>query len=461
MSKPGASSPRVSPNRRLCALVILFLASLPFACSSPSSISGPVCDAPCAEGQTCGPDGLCHPATFQDGGTDGPLDIQTSSELGDLTRDALVDLAGPSADRGSDSAPGDSARPRDVSRDSARDAARDLVADAASDTGSLGPFVVYLSTKGRDSNSGLTPATSVLTLARVQTLLKAARPPRDVEVRIAQGTYLGQSVTWTYYNPAHRISFMPIDYHGGGVTSIAGLPIFDGQGAGALLGLHVADGKPTRLEFIYLQIQRYQKFGILFGGNRDDFTQGWNGYNRVYGCRFTKIGSYDNPGANGYGALDLVNSRHNTIRNNHFVDVRNASSGAGLMHAVYLAHGSSDNAISANRFTNVSGDPIRVRDESNRNIVTDNVFSDTGAAFISDWWCDKSKLSACTKASGECPSWENQFRKNQIHCGYGGKTAALFKYYQGVSYVPAWCVNHATKDGWRRLYTSSNTGSCP
>ncbi len=67
MSKPGALSPRISPNRTLCALVIIFLASWPFVCSSPSSISGLVCDEPCAERQTSDPDGLCHPATSQDG----------------------------------------------------------------------------------------------------------------------------------------------------------------------------------------------------------------------------------------------------------------------------------------------------------------------------------------------------------------------------------------------------------
>ncbi|MCK5795550.1 MAG: right-handed parallel beta-helix repeat-containing protein [Deltaproteobacteria bacterium] len=342
------------------------------------------------------------------------------------------------------------------------DSGRDSALDLGADSGVILPYTLYVKTMGKDTNSGKSPVAAVKTLARVQKILQADHPNRDVEVRIEQGTYTGQSVTWTYYNPFHKIAFMPIDYHGGGVNSIAGLPVFDGRGAGAFLGLHASDGKPTRLEFVYLEIRGYQKFGILFGGNRDDFANGWNGYNRIYGCRLTKIGSYDNPGAHGYGALDFVNSRHNTIRNNHFVNVRNASGGEGLMHAVYLAHGSSDNQITANRFTGISGDPIRARDESNRNHVADNVFKDTGSgAFISDWWCDKSQISACTKVSGECPSWENDFRNNEVHCGYGGKTVSLFTYYQGKSYVPSWCVNHSIKDGWKRLYTSGNQGTCP
>ena len=69
--------------------------------------------------------------------------------------------------------------------------------------------------------------------------------------------------------------------------------------------------------------------------------------NRVFGCLLTDIGNLANPGDGGYGGLDLVNSRSNEIRNNHFVDVQNASGSEGLMHAVYLAHGSRENEIVA------------------------------------------------------------------------------------------------------------------
>lgn len=374
-----------------------------------------------------------------------------------------------SADAGADAVSGDASVDADAaSSDVATEAAEDgVTTDSAADVepgdaAPLGPFQVFVATDGDDANDGTSPAQSVLTLGRVHALLEAAAPDRDVEVRIAQGTYSGQTVTWTYYHPTHRISFMPIDYQGGGIGSIAGRPVFDGEGASVLLRLDASDGQPTNLSFVYLQIQGYLLYGLLFRGDRNDFGQGWNGGNRVFGCLLTDIGSLANVGEKGYGGLDLVNSRGNEIRNNHFVDVENASSTAGLMHAVYLAHGSSENDIRSNRFVGISGDPIRVRDGSNHNEVVDNVFEAAGSsAFISDWWCDKDANPACTKPSGECPSWENAFRDNELHCGYGGDSILTFKYFQGEDYVPPWCEDHASTDGWARLRTSGNTKTCP
>jgi Right handed beta helix region len=383
--------------------------------------------------------------------SDGSIDAAVEDAHSDTSPDAALETGtgGDAPESGPDALP-----------DAGEDAVGDVVSE--SDAGPTGPFVVYVDPSGDDANVGATPAQSVLTLTRVQEILEAASPDTDVEVRIAQGTYAGQSVTWTYYHPLHEIAFMPIDYQGGGISSIAGRPVFDGEGSNVLLALDASDGQPTNLSFIYLQIQGYRQFGLLFRGNRNDFDQGWNGSNRVFGCLLTDIGNLANPGDGGYGGLDLVNSRGNVIRNNHFVDVENASGAQGLMHAVYLAHGSSENEIRSNRFVGVSGDPIRVRDGSNRNEVTDNVFEDTGSvAFISDWWCDMDANPACTKPSGECPSWESAFRDNELHCGYDGGSIATFHYFQGETYVPSWCVDHGSNDGWARLHTSGNAKTCP
>ena len=349
----------------------------------------------------------------------------------------------------------------DADLDAAHEASSDAVADVQADGGTP-PFEIFVSTAGDDANDGSTPAKSVRTLERVHAVLKAAAPDRDVEVRIEQGTYAGQTVNWTYYHPARTITFMPVDYDGGGINSIAGRPVFDGEGAGALLTLNASNGERTNLSFVYLQIEGYRTYGLLFRGDRDDFEHGWNGYNRVFGCILTRIGNLASAGAAGYGGLDLVNSRNNEIRNNHFLQVENESSSAGLMHAIYLAHGSRGNQVRANRFVGISGDPIRVRDGSSSNEVIDNTFEEAGSsAFISDWWCDKSVNSACTKASGECPSWENAFRDNELHCGYAGTNIDTFRYFQGESYVPSWCVDHASVDGWARLRTSGNAKTCP
>ncbi len=320
---------------------------------------------------------------------------------------------------------------------------------------------VYMKTTGDDGLDGASPATAVASLGRVQEILKAEAPECEVDVRIEQGVYSGQTVIWDYYHPDYKVKFMPIDYHGGGIGSIDGRPVFDGLGASYLFRLNVSDGEPTNIEFIYLRFEHYQQYALHFAGNRNDFDNGWNGFNRVFGCYFYEIGNLASPGNPGYGALDLVNSIENVIRNNHFNKNENISSQAGMMHSVYLAHGSRWNEISNNQFHDVSGDPIRARDYSNFNDVSDNVFFDTGSvAFYSDWWCDMSQNPNCTKTGGECPSWENEFRSNELHCGYSGGSISTFHYFQGATYVPAWCDDHLS-DGWARLYTSGNSKTCP
>lgn len=330
-------------------------------------------------------------------------------------------------------------------------------------TGEAAPFVVYLDPGGDDARGGLTPADAVLTLARAQAIVEAAAPERDVEVRIAQGTYVGQSVKWTYYHPVFRVAFMPVDYAmGDGIDDIAGRPVFDGDGASSWLSLEVAEGERTGLEFYYLQVERYLATGLAFKGDRNDPDGGWNGGNRVFGMTFTRIGSKHVAGEQGYGALDLVNSRDNDIRNNHFVAVENDPPTDELMHAVYLAHTSSGNVIVGNAFKNVSGDPIRARDGSDANVIEGNTFERTGiAAFYSDWYCDPDTNPNCTKEGGECPSWRNEFRDNELHCGYDGGDIATFAYIQGgADYVPPPCPDHFA-DGWKRLSTSGNVKSCP
>lgn len=418
--------------------ILILLPALCAACSGEQDGGAPALD-PDAASDAVLPDGT-PPDAPQDGGF--PPDASDE----------------PIPDVSADDAPTD-AVPADAPTETSQDAS-----DAgAVDGGPASPFQVFVDTAGDDGNDGSSPSNAVLTLERVHAILEAEAPDRDVEVRIAQGTYTGQSVTWTYYHPDHAISFLPIDYQpGGGIGSIAGRPVFDGEGAGALLTLDAADGRPTNLAFIYLQIERYRVFGLHFRGNRNDFDQGWNGGNRVFGCVITHVGNLANAGDPGYGGLDLVNSRDNEIRNNHFLHVENASGSGGLMHALYLAHGSSQNDIRANRFVGISGDPVRLRDGSNHNQVVDNVLETAGSvAFISDWWCDKDANPNCTKPSGECPSWENAFRDNELHCGYDGGTIATFHYFQGEDYVPAWCVDHGAADGWARIRTSGNTKACP
>lgn len=412
-----------------------------------------------------------------DAGADGAIQSDVLDDRGfDATAaDAIDDVAGQldvSVDATDDGVSADAVpdAAMDVVEDTAKDAAKDVLSDVAKDavpdTAQPEPFQVFVATTGNDANDGLTREKSVKTLKRAHDIVASAKPNRKVEVRIAQGTYTGQSMTWKYYHPTYEIALMPVDYNGGGIDSIAGRPVFDGrhngQVANNLVTLNAQDGRATNVSFLYLQIQGYLLHGIVLFGDRDDLSKGWNGGNRVYGCYFTEIGNLVNEGNYGYGAIDLVNSRGNEIRNNHFVDVANRPGWAANMHGVYLAHGSSENVIRSNKFKRISGDPIRVRDGSNSNQVIGNAFEETGShGYISDWWCDKSQNPNCSKESGECPSWRNEFRDNELRCGYNGTTIEEFVYFQGEDYVPPWCVNHATKDGWKRINASNNVEACP
>lgn len=325
-------------------------------------------------------------------------------------------------------------------------------------TAPVSPFVLYMSPLGSDSRSGLSPDAALLTLSGVQSKLKLYKPvvDQDVEIRIrfmAARPYLRQTVDWTHTSKTHTITFLPEDYnYRGGVGAIAGRPVFDGQGTQDwFFDLRVGGGQASNVRFYYVRVQGYVPGAIRFLGSRND-RNGFNGLNTVYGCYFFELGNKKYPTTSfGFGALDLVNSDHNFIRNNHFIKIENKSGGdASHIHGIYLAHSSDRNLIIANRFSYITGDPIRVRDFSNNNDILENAFIRTGKyAFYSDF-----------HASGECRSWQNEFRNNSpLSCSYSGDYLTRFRYFDNDPRYPegANCLRLP-----KRLSTSGNDPlSCP
>ncbi len=326
--------------------------------------------------------------------------------------------------------------------------------DPETSTSPSGPLQIWMSPTGNDASNGLTPATAVSTLTRVQGVLAATHGTKawghDVEVRIAPGRYVGQRVSWTHTSSARKITFMPA------VDGVA-RPVFDGCSSatqcvtGSFFRLVSKRGEKTNIAFEHIEVVRYQT-AISFEGDRDTPTK-WNGGNRIFDCRFEKIGNTYAPGiAPSTAAVRLVNSDDNTIANNQFVDIVNSPSPA-LLHAIYAAHGSDRNTITGNAFLRNGGDPVRLRDFSNGNVITKNRFEKAGiAAGYTEWYCDHDVRSDCTKAAAECPSWNNQFRDNQL---IGTATCAplpVFHYFQDDSATG--CVKPA---GAVRLSTSGNT----
>ncbi|MCZ4607000.1 right-handed parallel beta-helix repeat-containing protein [Streptomyces sp. Lzd4kr] len=289
------------------------------------------------------------------------------------------------------------------------------------------PFVIHMSSTGSDAGYGTRQATAIRSLRRAQEILRSLQPDRDVEIRIAPGTYPSAPLVWTYFQSGHTISLMPADYEPGDpVSGIAGRPVFQGGGAGFWFDARLPSGHPggtIGMRFYYLRVEGYSYGGIRFHGGTEEKLgllrprgQGLNG-NTVYGMDFRDMGSM-HAGTHGYGGIDLVNSSANTIRNNHFSRLENDGGGQGLIHGVYLAHHSKQNVIAHNRFTDVTGAPLRTRNDSNDNDFYDNTFSRTGStAQLQDWFCD-SGCAAQNDKPRECASHGNRFHDNDNVSGY-------------------------------------------
>jgi len=307
---------------------------------------------------------------------------------------------------------------------------------------------IFVKPNGDDSNSGLTYNNAVLSLKKVQEILYQLSPETDITVIIDKGTYYPKQVTWTFTNDK-KIIFT--------AKEIASKPIFDGSeaGHGAWFVLKSSEGKNTNLNFKYLKIQNFLG-GVTLRGDRDNKESGWNGNNHFYEMHFHNIGSkYTSTQAIGYSAVGISNSRNNSVVNCTFTNIENNGTigEERLIHAIYLSHYASENLIVQNKFVNNSGGPIRTRDESNFNIIKENSFIEAaGKAFYSEWYCDKSRLDYCTKPSGECESYGNEFLNNDCNKGYRGEIVKLIRLYRENENQPSYCAERTSP----RVISSGN-----
>lgn len=299
-------------------------------------------------------------------------------------------------------------------------------------------FTVYMSTTGSSANSGLTSDKPVRTLSQAQQVIQKAAPKSNVEVRIQPGTYTEQGVNWTHFISGRTISFLPTGYNYGKADQVPQRPKFVGMGKGVLLSAVRKDGGgDTNLRFYYLEIQDYLHYGISISGTegkkgtlRRPLNKGANN-NVFYGMYFNKIGDKATGSSSddvGYGAIGFVNSSNNSVKNNTFSNLINTGSDAKYIHAVYMAHGSNDNVISANKFMNISGDPIKVRNDSNSTTLSDNIFTRTG---IDSAYRDSFQSgSVATKLGEECSSHGARIFGNTMTKTYKGGFLHVFSFAQ-------------------------------
>jgi parallel beta-helix repeat protein len=328
-------------------------------------------------------------------------------------------------------------------------------------------FTVYMTPReegGMDTNDGCSPETGVITFMRVEEILRNAHPTTDVEVRITQGVFYTNPHVWTFYVPGHTISFLPLDYDYGN-DDFAGRPIFrnPGENGGPFLPgkwmYAILPGDPRHplynggtmgLRFYYLTVDCYDGGGISIDGDRgagdrgrdtEDETYdpplrqpGSNGHNgnTVFGMIFNRIGTecVGNV-SNGYAGIVLTNSRNNRIENNHFQRFEDV--GPSRVHGLYITHFSSQNRITRNRFFDVSGQGVKIRNQSNDNVISGNTFIQSGwTAYYLDQFCDAACVQALedaghTNGVRQCASYGNQFVDNHLVSDHNNGQALEYK----------------------------------
>ncbi|MCK1793689.1 hypothetical protein [Pseudomonas violetae] len=227
----------------------------------------------------------------------------------------------------------------------------------------------------------------------------------SVKFVIHQGTYDGQSAV---LRPKQGVHYE--------ITSASGsdpLPSFDGhQQQLTWLKIVSTNGSGSTVSISKLRITNYVT-AISIEGDRENLDK-FNSGNKISDMRFENIGQNSPDASPSTAVIRLVNSRANEILNNVFLNIRNVKD-CNLLHSIYLAHHSSDNSIKNNSFANFCGSPIRVRDDSNRNIAKLNSFVNIQNKRLMDqWFCDKNIREDCTKKQPEQDSHSNIFKMNEI-----------------------------------------------
>lgn len=264
---------------------------------------------------------------------------------------------------------------------------------------------LYMAANGSDSRDGQSPGTALQTLQRALDLAiqKATGATQGIVIQVGDGVYKNQEVVTSAHPDGIPITIQPAD---------KAAPVFDGNsGGGTWFMLKNTSGRATNITITGMHVINYVS-AVSFNGNRDD-PGASNGHNVVRENVFEKIGSIASPdGKAGTAAVRMVNSDDNLITGNRFITIRNLDRCQG-MHAIYIAHNSTNNRVEDNAFEDGCGQTIKVRDDSHDNAVVHNRFTrQEGNALMIDSFCNRKKTNECTKEGPECPSFGNIFEDN-------------------------------------------------
>jgi len=287
-------------------------------------------------------------------------------------------------------------------------------------------FTIYVAESGNDHNNGLSLATAVASINKAYSIIKTTLlyNPKNAEILIAPGTYTNQRVHMNWYMPHHSITIKPYD-------ESQPKPLITSTSTWKMVAFKITTrAQGERTNFIFKNLKFKNMYGaITFYGNRET-EKASSSYNIIDGCEF------DNTGMTAFSTIGLINSRYNKLINNTFMNqqrfIDNKSTN-GLLHAIYIAHNSTNNIIKNNYFENCDGDPIRIRDMSHNNLIEGNTFYHCGKkAPVSEWFCNADIRDDCTKTSAECPSYNNLVENNQISLQGWILNQKYVKTYQGT-----------------------------
>jgi parallel beta-helix repeat protein len=283
---------------------------------------------------------------------------------------------------------------------------------------------------------------------------EAARPgstvPHEPVLRITAtpGSRIPQrrQVTWSYYSPHQQL-----------VIDGGGAEVDGGRGGRPTPGFFLAyrpvvgpstEAAPARANFTMtgLTVRGFESGGVELSpqaGAGDDHR--WDAGIAAFidgavieGNRFEDLGSlHSAPGAadwatqrygvGGVLARGTTGSRfsHNTFDDLENGDVRGTPTGQRLIHAVYLRDGSSGNEVVGNRFSDVSGDAIRVSNGSNGNEIAGNRARNSGVnALVSEFY---------NPTAGERDSQGQRLSGNRPGDTYGPSKKAAKPFHESVS----------------------------
>lgn len=288
-------------------------------------------------------------------------------------------------------------------------------------------LTLYLSPNGKDTNMG-TKNNRIKTLKRAHEIIKeeaSIRRIKDVKIIVGKGTYIDQTVNWTYNNEGYKIIIT--------AENKKDMPVFkcnsDNKKTWFSLTGNDAKGKDIKLNLTisYLKVEGYFQAMSLIHGRGGTFNN-----ITISNMHFNKIGTKyalakqikEKKSLTTYSpaCISMGNISNSVISSNKFYYIENTIMDKYAydfyIHALYIKTHSNNNIIKNNDFKYVSSDPIRLREGANYNKIYSNTFNRVGTyTYVSESYFPNG-LDSNNSVRKEAVSIGNEFYKNILGYSY-------------------------------------------